>query len=85
METRHMDIEPATYYILQGGGGHRGDLFGSPYVQRGRGFGSFLASQFRAVKRLPNHNVRHIACEALVKEVITHDNTRTHILADSRR
>jgi hypothetical protein len=79
-------MDPATdYYIGHGGGGHRDDFFGSPYVQMGHGIVSLLASHFRAVKAFPNHKVRRIAYGDLVKQVITHDNTRAQILAGSCR
>jgi hypothetical protein len=73
----------AEYYIHQGGGcgsEHLDDLFGpvcvgSPYVQRGHGFGSFLAGLFRSLKPLAIRGARALGREAL--------NTEAQILADN--
>ena len=75
----------AEYYIHQEGGGggsgsqHLGDIFGpctfgSPYVQRGHGIGSFLAGLFRSLKPLSIRGARALGREAL--------NTGAQILAD---
>jgi hypothetical protein len=73
------------YYIRNGVGGLRKNLFSSHYAWMEHGIVSFLASQIREVKSLLNHGVRRIAYEALVKQVIVHDNTRFQILADNGR
>jgi len=61
----------AEYYILQGGGSeHPVHLFGpvyfgSPYVQRGHGIGSFLAGLFRSLTSLAFRGARAVDREAL--------------------
>lgn len=73
MTPRYTDTSPLVEYYTQGGGsGHQDNLFGpvyvgSPYVQGGRGIGSFLASLFRAVKYLTIRGAPALGREALNK------------------
>jgi hypothetical protein len=74
----------ADYYIHQGGGGgseYQDESFGSvyvgsPYVQRGHGFGIFHAGVFRALRPLAIRFPKTLGHEAL--------NTLAQILTDIR-
>ena len=64
-------MDPLTeYYINQSGTGGLGSLIGpvyrgSPYIQQGRGIGSFLGGLFRIVKPVLIQGVKAIGRESL--------------------